>query len=495
MSIGAQLKSGMLWVFLQQFGQQIVSFGVTIILARLIEPSDFGLIAMITIFTAVGGALIDGGMGLSIQRSKNVSQMELSSVFWVNIGLAVLLYITLYLCAPNISHFYGQERLIDIIRVYFLVLPIRASSKLQNTLFTKSLKFKKQSLISLPAIGFSACLGLGLAYYGYGVWSLVWITISQALLYSVLLWFHSSWKPDFYFDINTFKKHAIFGYKLKLIDLINAISDQIYSVVIAKMYNATVLGFYNRANSLRMLPVSNFSNALKRVTFPLLSRYQEDKDLMERYYLKLIRLISFIIFPLLVLGIILSDSLIILVLSNKWESAIPFFRLLCVASFFIPLTTFNRNFVKLHGLANILVKAEVGLKIVTLSMLFFVVKFGIQGLLWYQVGISFLAFLVSVVVVRRSVHIQYHDIVRELMPVVLFNTLVFFLVYFLDKYFFYDINHLFRILTVGATFVVPYVLVSFILRDSSLEMILKSTVKNKMNSKIYISLNNYYQWN
>ena len=251
-------KSGMFWSFLIQGGTQIINFAVTVILARLLLPEQFGLIGMISIFIAISRALVDGGFVSSLIRTKDADNIDYSTVFFVNLISSVALYILLFFIAPFISSFYGKEILINMIRVSGLILIINAFALVQSTKLNKTLQFKTQFKLAIPSLIISAAVSICMAYSGFGVWSLVAKDVIFAILSTAQLWWYSRWVPTFIIDKEKLKYHFNFGYKLSLTNIINTTFDNLYNVIIGKYFSATQLGYFTRARSLEQLPSEFF---------------------------------------------------------------------------------------------------------------------------------------------------------------------------------------------------------------------------------------------
>ncbi|HET7119391.1 MAG TPA: lipopolysaccharide biosynthesis protein, partial [Hanamia sp.] len=276
MSLRKTAISGMIWAFAQQFGTQAIGFFVSIIMARLLLPKEFGLIGMISVFIGIGNSLITSGLTQSLIRTSNANQEDYSTIFYFNLLGSIIIYLVLFFFAPLIAAFFSQPVLINIIRLYCLSFIITAFSEVQLTKLTKEMNFKLQMTITIPSLICSALLGIFLAFKGYGVWSLVWMSLFQSFLSTVQLWFQTGWSPSLVFNIEKFRYHFKFGYKITLSGLLNTIFNNIYQIIIGKFFVAADVGFYTRANSLKQLPVTNISSALNKVTYPLFASIQND---------------------------------------------------------------------------------------------------------------------------------------------------------------------------------------------------------------------------
>lgn len=395
MSLRSTATKGIFWTLIQQFGTQLISFGVSLILARLLLPEEFGLIGMIGVFISIGNSLINSGLTQSLIRSDNPDQEDYSTVFFFNLAGSIIIYLLVYFTAPLIADFYRQEVLIAIIRVFSLSFIIAAFSTVQLTRLTKLMDFKTQMLVSIPSIIGSGALGVYLAYQGFGVWSLVWMSLSQVVLNTVQLWVRSKWYPSFVFNVNKFKAHFKFGYKLTLSGLLNTIFVNIYQIIIGRYFSASQVGFYARADTLKQMPVTNISNVLNKVTFPLFASIQNDDVRLKRVYKEIMQLVVFIIAPVLVIMSVLAEPLFRFLFTEKWLPAVPYFQVLCLAGILFPIHSYNLNILNVKGRSDLFLRLEIIKKVLVLAVVAISINFGVIGLVWGQLSTSILAFFIN----------------------------------------------------------------------------------------------------
>lgn len=395
MSLKKKTISSLIWTFSQQFGAQGIGFVVSVVLARILMPEDFGLIGMIAVFMAIGQTLVDGGLSQSLIRSDVVSNKDLSTVFIFNLVGSVVIYGIVYLLAPFIANFYKQDMLTNILRVYTLSFIINAFSTIQFTILTKNLDFKTQLLVTIPSLVVAGIGGVILAYRGFGVWSLVYMTLIRSALISIQVWIRSDWKPSILFSWSTFKHHFFFGYKLTLSSLLDTIFKNIYQIVIGRFFAPAQVGFYTRADSLKQLPVSNLSSALNKVTYPIFSSIKNDDDRLKKAYKEVMQMVIFIIAPGLCLLGSVADDLFILLFTEKWLPAAPYFQILCVAGILYPIHAYNLNILKVKGRSDLFLYLEIIKKSLLIIILIITIPRGITWMLWGQVVSSILAFFIN----------------------------------------------------------------------------------------------------
>lgn len=416
MSLKAQAKSGMIWTFAQQFGTQIISFAISIVLARLLTPNDFGTIALFGVVMGIASAFITGGMGSSLIRDNESDERDYSTVFIFNIVLSVIMYALVFLLSPWIADFYKLPILTPIIRVYALVLVINAFNIIQSTRLTKAMAFKTQFKIQLPSLVMGGITGIGFAYAGYGVWSLVYSALIQNTISTVQYWFYSEWRPKFIFDREKFHRHFSFGYKMTLSGLLDIIFNNLYPILIGKLFTASQLGYYNRADSLKQLPVNNLSSALNKVTFPLFAKMSHDDEKLRDVYQRLMRVVIFIIAPTLALMVALAEPIIRFLLTEKWLPAVPYLQILAISGVLYPIHAYNLNVLQVKGRSDLFLRLEVMKKTLTVLILIGSLPFGIFGLLWGRVIGSVLAFFINTYYTGKFIHYTSWQQTKDLFP-------------------------------------------------------------------------------
>ena len=469
MSLSKQATSGLVWTFTQQFGNQIVGFVVSMILARILMPEEFGLIGMIAIFISIGKALVDSGLTQSLIRSQDLDQADFSTVFFFNLVASVIVYALIFFSAPLISIFYDKEILTPLVRLFCVTFIIDAFSSIQKARLTKIMNFKTQAIIAIPSTIFGGVVGIIMAYMGYGVWSLVWSTIASSTLGSIQFWFYSKWSPSFIFDISKFKDHFGFGYKLTLSSLLTKIFDNIYIIVIGKFFSASQVGFYTRAETMKQLPVTNISSALNKVTYPLFASIQNDDVRLKRVYKKLMQMVVFVIAPTLVFLAILAEPTFRLLFTEKWLPAVPFFQLLCVTGILYPIHAYNLNVLKVKGRSDLFLKLEVIKKIIIILTIVMSIRFGIFALLYGQIFTSLLAFFINTHYTGKFINYTTWQQSKDIIPILLISLFSGGAIFILDYYLkVHDQMDIIRILGGSVTGLLVYLALAQILKFESL---------------------------
>ncbi|WP_188049982.1 lipopolysaccharide biosynthesis protein [Flavobacterium sp. GP15] len=418
MDIKKQALSGAFWTFLQTFGTQFITFGVSIILSRLLLPSDFGLIAMLGVFIALGGAFINSGLSQSLIRTLEADEEDYATVFYFNLVVSIFTYCLIYMCAPFIASFYNQEQLQLIIRVYSVTFVINAFSTIQITRLSKMLDFKTQMLVSIPSLIFSSIVGVIMAFHGYGVWSLVWSAIVQSLASTIQFWYHCKWRPLWLFNIEKFKYHFHFGMKLLFSGILDILFTNAYTIIIGRFFAASQVGFYNRANSLQMLPASTLSAIVANVSFPLFASIQNDEVRLKSVYKKIMQMVIFLVAPTLIFMAVLAEPLFRFLFTEKWLPAVPYFQILCINGILYPIHSYNLQILNVKGRSDLFLKLEIIKKIIAVIAIGISFQFGIYGLLYGSVLSSILAFFINTHYSGKFLRYSAWEQTKDLLPTI-----------------------------------------------------------------------------
>ena len=477
MSLKKKAAKSLVWTFTQQFGNQLIGFIISLVLARILLPEEFGLIGMIAVVVAIGNALLDGGLTKSLIRDKECDQEDYSTVFYFHIVSSLVVYALVFVSAPLIADFYERTILINIIRVYSLSLVITSFSAVQLARLTKIMDFKTQALIAIPAAIVGGVVGIFLAYKDYGVWSLVWSSIITSTINSIQLWIYSGWSPDFIFSRVKFKKHFNYGYKLTLSDLLNRIFNNLFLIVIGKNFSAAQVGFYTRAETMKQLPVNNISNALNKVSFPLLVSIRDDELRLKRVYKKLMLMVVFVVTPFLIFLAVLAEPTFRFLFTEKWLSAVPYFQILCITGILFPLHSYNLTILNIKGRSDLFLKLEAFKKILIVIIIVLAVPFGVLALLYGQVIASLLAFFINARYTEKFIDYSGWQQITDIFPIMVTAGFSGIIVFITDKYGLSNELDIVRITLGGMTGIVAYFGLAFIFRFESLCELYKLILK------------------
>ena len=365
----AKTVNGVIWSAIERLAVRGIQFIISIVLARLLMPSDYGLIAMLSIFLAIAQSFVDSGFSNALIQKHNRTEIDCSTVFYFNIIVGIVLYLILFFCSGPISDFYSEPRLQLIVKVSGLSIIINSFGVVQRAKLSINLNFKLQALASLAAVIISGALGIFLAYKGLGVWSLVAQSVINHLLNVCILWGVSHWHPIFVFSTESFRSLFSYGSKLLLSGLLHTIYINLYSLAIGKKMNSTDLGIYNQAYTFAYFPASNITDILHKVMFPVLCEVQDDINQLENYFLTYLRTACYIIFPIMVGLASLALPFVRLVLTDKWIDVVPVLQILCFAYMWDPVMRINNYFLYVKGYTSYTLKAEIFKKVIAIIIL------------------------------------------------------------------------------------------------------------------------------
>jgi O-antigen/teichoic acid export membrane protein len=431
MGFVSQAKQGVIWTFLQQFSIQLINFAVQIVLARILVPADFGLIAMITIFIAIGQSLSDSGMTSSLIRNKENTDRDYGTVFITNFGVSIVVYAIVFFIAPFVAMFYKQDILTQILRVFGLVFILSSFYVVQLAKFTKELNFKSQFTYQVPSVLIGAVVGIYMAKQGYGVWSLVGLNLAQAGSFGLILWLFYRWKPKWRFDKSIFRSHFDYGYKLTLSGLLNTIYLNLYRVLIGKKFSPSSVGFFTQADSLRLFPVNQLSTVLNKVTFPLFASIQNDDRRLKEAYKSALRLVLSLTSAMMLILVLIAEPLFRLVYGDKWLPSVPYFQILCIASIFLPIGTYNLNILKVKGRSDLFLKVEIIKKVIGVISLAVCIPFGINAIVWSLCVTNIFFAYLNGYFSGKFIDYSMSEQIKNSLSVILVATIPYLVIYFL----------------------------------------------------------------
>jgi len=386
---------GLFWSFLERIGQQGIQFVIAIILARLLLPEQFGLIAMLTIFMAVAQSFVDSGFGSALIQKQDASHLDECSIFYFNILVGVLVAGVLSVSAPWIAAFYQIPLLTPLARVLSLNLIINAFGIVHTTLLIKRIDFKAQMKVSMTATVLSGSIGVTMAYQGYGVLSLVAQSLGSNLFRTALLWFFLPWRPSWRFSWASLRSMFSFGSKILFSGMLDTIYNNLYLVVIGKMFSAADLGYYSRAHQTQQLPVENLFSTVGRVTFPVFSSMQDDKSRLKRGTRKALSTLAMVNFPMMIGLAVVAKPLVLVLLTDKWLPCVPYLQLLCVVGMLYPLHAINLNVLMAQGRSDLFFRLELYKKMIISVAIFITWRWGIIAMIYGQIFTSVIAYYMN----------------------------------------------------------------------------------------------------
>ena len=412
---------GMFWSAVERFSTQGIQFLFGIVLARLLPPADYGVIAILTIFLAICQTFIDSGFANAIIRKIDRTEKDMATMFFFNIGMSLVCYAILFFTAPFIASFYNMPELTLVLRVLALRLIVQSFSTVQVTNLTIKIDFKKQAKISLASAIISGIVGIGFAYKGYGVWSLVIQALFSSTFNALLYWLTIRWHPQCFFDKESFKNLFSYGSKLLISGLLDTVYNNLYPLVIGKFYTPAQLGAFAKADHFSQFPSQNIMRILHRVSFPVLSALQNDPQRMRNSFLKFINYSALIIFPLMLGLLALSKPMTLLLLTERWKEMIPLLQILCIAMMWYPVHAINLNILQVLGRSDLFLKLEVIKKVIGLAILLITLPIGITALCIGQIVDSILGLFINTYYSKKFINAGIGEQLKSLFPT-LFNS-------------------------------------------------------------------------
>ena len=427
-SLKDKTVKGVIWSAVDRFSAQGIQFVFSILIARLLVPEDYGVIAMLNIFLAVSQTFIDSGFGTALIRKIDRTETDFSTVFYFNIAVAVFFYLGLFFAAPAIANFYNTPLLVPVTRVTAINLVISSLSGIHNAKLSIAIDFKSRAKISIVSAVLTGSVGLWMAYSGYGVWALVVQTVFAGIIRTIMLWIIVKWYPKLVFSWKSFKEMFSFGSKLLASGLLDTIYNNIYPLVIGKVFSPTTLGVYSKANSLAQFPSSNITSVLQSVTFPVLSTIQNEEDRLTAAYKRFLRIAAFVVFPLMMGLSAVADPFIRLALTDKWEGAIYLLQIICFWMMWYPIHAINLNILQVKGRSDYFLKLEIIKKVQGVIVLCITVPMGIVAMCYGSLISSIICLIWNTYYTKKLFGYGFFAQMKDLFPVIIHSLAMWLLV-------------------------------------------------------------------
>ena len=415
-SLRRKTLTGTVWSFAERYSVQCLHFIGMMIMARLLTPSDYGLVGMVTVFISLSQCLLDGGFSQAIIRMQDRDDGDTSTAFWFNAGMATALYGLIWLLAPAIAEFYSEPRLVAVVRVLCVSIIINSTALVQRALITVRLDFRLQARASVSAAGVAGVAGVTAALHGMGVWSLVIYQLTLAMVATTLIWIMAGWRPKRGFCGRAFRRMAAFGGRLTMAGIISTVYDNIYPLVIGRFFSPAILGYYSRAEHFGGFLSVNTSHVLQRVTYPLMCSMQDDDAGLRDIFLRYIRIVSFVIFPLIICIVVLSPQVVTVALGEKWLPAAPMMSILGLGLMLFPIHTLNLTLLQVKGRTDLYLRLEIVKKVIGVVMICGSLYFGIMGVCAGAALNAMIGLLAGSHYTRRMIGVGQWRQLREMLP-------------------------------------------------------------------------------
>lgn len=433
-SLGKQAFSGAVWASVDKIGTMALQFFVNLILARLLMPSDFGCIGMLAIFVIVSQTIIDGGFGNALIQKKKPTQIDYSTIFYWNILFALILYLLLFVSAPFIASFYNMPLLSEVLRIIGLNLIISSLGIIQINRQRKQLAFKRIALINITSYLLASIIAIVLAFNDYGVWSLVALQILYGTFSVIMFWVITKWKPSLCFSFHSLKSLFSFGGYLLFSGVLQEVCKNLQGLIIGRRFSSVEMGLYSQAKKLDDITSLTLPNVIVQVMFPVYSQIQNNLDRTREMLRMNIRVISFLIFPLMLLLIIIAYPLIDFLYGNKWHDAVPYFQILCVGGLFACLQNVNYYAVAAQGKSNVLFFWSFYKWGMLLLLLLIGMYWGMNGILWGMVISALNIYVINASLVAKYIHYSLKSQFKDIFSVAVISFISAFFVYFIEQY-------------------------------------------------------------
>lgn len=434
MGLKDKAVKGVFWTSLGNVANFSVNFVVGIILARLLSPSDYGLIAMITVFFSIAQCFISSGFGNALVRKQDVTNDDFSTAFIFNVSASIIFFVILFLVAPLIADFYNKPILASLVRAESICMVIGSINIVQNTRFTRRIDFKTTMKIGLTTNIVGSVVGISSAYSGLGVWAIVVMDITRQLVSSTLLWKASPWRPKMIWSKKSFQYLWGYGSKLLASNLLNTIYNNIYPIVIGKFFSAASLGNYTRAQGFVTFPSSNITSVVQRVTFPVLSQIQEDDERLIAGYRRMLKMITFVVFPMTIGMAAVAKPMVLVLLTDKWAECIPYLQLLCFSAMWHPVHAINLNLLQVKGRSDLFLKLEIIKKVIATVVMVVAIPFGVLAMCAGTVLTSYASLFLNTYYTGKLVDYSIFKQLKDLFPSIVLSLLMGGLSFFFSIY-------------------------------------------------------------
>ena len=429
-SLKQKTVKGVLWSSLERFSVQGIQFIVMIIMANMLTPHDYGLVAMLAVFIAVSQSLVDSGFSQALIRKQDRTETDNSTVFYFNIAIGLILYGLLFTVAPLIADFYNEPQLTDITRIIGLSVLFNSFVVVQRALLTIQIDFKTQAKAALTAAILSGILGIWMAARGYGVWSIVAQQLTNLGTNTLLLWILSHWRPRWTYSWNSFHELFGFGSKLMVSGLIDTLYRNIYLIVIGRVFSASDLGYYTRAHQFTDFPSSNISGIIQRVTYPVLCSIQNENERLSNVYRKFLRLSAFIVFPLMMGLAAVAEPLVLTLLKEEWLFTATLLSIICFSMMWYPIHSININLLQVKGRSDLFLKLEIYKKIVGVCILCITIPMGLIAMCIGSLFSSMIALIINTYYTGKLIGVGFIRQMRDLFPIFILSVSMGIIVYF-----------------------------------------------------------------
>lgn len=420
-----------IWRLAERCGAQIVTFIVSIVLARILAPKDYGTIALVTVFTTILQVFVDSGLGTALIQKKDADNLDFSSVFFFNFAVCLILYLCMFISAPFIAEFYNDVSLTPVVRVISLTIVISGVKGIQQAYVSRHMMFKRFFFSTIGGTIFSAFLGIVLAYTGFGVWALVAQQLSNTAIDTLILWLTVKWRPKRMFSWTRLRGLLKFGWKLLISALLDTCYNNLRNLIIGKMYSSSDLAFYNQGDKFPKVIVTNINTSIDSVLLPTMSSAQDDRERVKNMTRRAIKTSTYVMAPLMMGMAFCAEPIVQLVLTDKWLPCVPYLRIFCITYMFWPIHTANLNAINAMGRSDWFLKLEIIKKIMGMTILLSTMWFGVMAMAYSLLVSNVFSQIINSWPNRKLLNYSYLDQVKDFAPGILLAVFMGVCVYFI----------------------------------------------------------------
>lgn len=476
-SFKKKILSGIVWQYFQRIGNQLIHFVVSLILARILMPEDFGIIALLGVFITISNIFIDSGFGNALIQRKEIDDVDTSSVFYLNVLVSLIIYCIVFFIAPVVSKFYEMPELTNLLRVLALQIVIMSFACVQQSILVRHMKFKYNFYISILSVIVSSAFGLSLAYSGKGVWSIVFSQLTAQLTTCLGLWYFVAWRPKLVFSWKRIKTLFSYGSRILAGSIINVIYNNIYNLVIGKRYSPIDLGFYNRGQLLPTTVIDTASTSFNSVLFPALSSVQDDKVRYKALIRKSAKMISFIVFYFAAFMLLFSPQIIKILLGEKWDPAVPFMRVVCCTVCINPLIVLNQTISTSLGRSDYYVKTTMFSKFIAIAIIALGSLYNVYVMVIAGSVANLLTLLITARYNKLLIGYTYIEMLQDDLPALLLSSISCYLSYIIISML--SLNHVVELMIGGVLSLIVYFGFSYLTKQQSFVYIKELIIKKK----------------
>ena len=415
----SKVFSNFIWRFAERCGAQLVTFIVSIVLARILMPDDYGTIALVTVFTTIMQVFVDSGLSTALIQKKDADDLDFSSVFYFNFIVCILLYLVMFFAAPLIASFYDIPELVSVVRVISLTIVISGVKGVQQSYVSRNMLFKRFFYATLGGTIFSAFLGIAMAYAGCGVWAIVAQQLSNTAIDTLILWITVKWRPKLMFSWKRLKALLGFGWKLLCSALLDTVYNNLRSLIIGKVYSSADLAYYNEGKKFPNFIVTNINTSIDSVLLPAMSNEQDDKTRVKKMTRRSIMISCYIMAPLMIGLVCCARNIVVLVLTEKWLPCVFYLQIFCITYMFYPIHTVNLNAIKAMGRSDLFLKLEICKKVVGLALLFATVFISVKAMTYSLLVSTLFSMMINAWPNKELLHYSFLEQMKDIMPSIL----------------------------------------------------------------------------